>query len=95
MADNDGLRIQPGEVADVTKQLDELADRVHKVMETERPNLTVVASGNDEVSQRVTKTANEVHALFTKASDAGVTEMHEVAATLRGHSGQIEKQDLA
>lgn len=95
MADNDGLRIAPGEVNDVTRQLDALADRVKHVMETEAPNLTVVASGADEVSQRVTQTANEVHALFTKASDAGVVEMHEVAATLRGHSGRIEQQDMA
>lgn len=95
MTDRDGLLIRPGEVTDVTKQLDDLAERVQHVMETEKANLTVVASGGDEVSQRVAKTTNEVHANFTKASDQGVTEMHEIAATLRAHSGHIEKQDLA
>ena len=95
MNDTDGLRIRPDEVTDVTKQLDDLAERVQHVMETEKANLTVIASGNDEVSQRVAQTSNEVHANFTKASDAGVTEMHEIAATLRSHSGRIESQDLA
>lgn len=95
MGDKNDITIRPGEVDDVTKQLDELAERVKHVMDTEKPNLTVVASGRDEVSQRVAQTTNEVHARFTKASDEGVTEMHEVAATLRGHSGQIQKQDMA
>lgn len=95
MTDRDGLLIRPGEVADVTKQLDDLAERVQHVMETEKANLTVVASGNDEVSQRVAHTTNEVHAMFAKASEQGVTEMHEIAATLRSHSGRIETQDLA
>lgn len=95
MAEHSDLSIRPGEVADVTKQLDELANRVQTVMQTESPNLTVVASGRDEVSQRVAQTTNEVHASFTKASDQAVTEMHEVAATLRAHSGSIAERDLA
>lgn len=95
MADRNDLVIHPGEVADVTKQLDELAERVKRVMETEAPNLTVTASGADEVSQRVAHTSNEVHGLFTKASDQGIVEMHEVAATLRSHAGRLQSQDLA
>ena len=94
MADTDGLLIRPGEVNDVTKQLDELAERIQHVMATEAPNLTVVASSNDEVSQRVAQTSNEVHASFTKSLEQGVTEMHEIAATLRAHSGRIEQRDL-
>ncbi|OHU92278.1 PE family protein [Mycobacterium talmoniae] len=95
MAEKSDISIRPGEVGDVTKQIDELAQRVQHVMQTEAPNLTVVASGRDEVSQRVAKTTNEVHASFTKASDQTATELTEVAATLRGHSGRIQETDLA
>jgi hypothetical protein len=47
------------------------------------------------VSQRVAHTLNEVHASFTKASDQGNNEIHEIAATLRAHSGRIADNDLA
>lgn len=95
MAENSDIRIQPGEVGDVIKQLDALADRVQHVMSTEAPNLTVVASGVDEVSQRVAQTSNTVHETFGKAAMQGATEIHEVAATLRAHSGRIQETDLA
>lgn len=95
MADKSDIRIQPGEVGDVVKQLDELANRVQNVMTTEAPHLTVVASGADEVSQRVAQTSNAVHESFGKAAIQGVTEIHEVAATLRAHSGRIQETDLA
>ena len=95
MAAKNDISIRPGEVGDVTKQLDELANRVQTVMKTEAPNLTVVASGRDEVSQRVAQTTNDVHTEFAKVSDQAVTEMQEVSATLRGHSGRIQQTDLA
>lgn len=95
MAEKSDIRIQPGEVGDVIKQLDALADRVQHVMSTEAPNLTVVASGADEVSQRVAQTSNTVHETFGKAATQAVTEIHEVAATLRAHSGRIQETDLA
>jgi phage-related protein len=89
----DGLSIRPGEVGDATNQLTELADRVRHVMETEALNLTVEASGRDEVSQRVAATLNEVHASFTKASDQGHQQLREAAATLRTHAGNVEAAD--
>jgi phage-related protein len=89
------LSIQPGAVNEVTKQLDELANRMQHVMQTEKNNLSVVSSGNDEVSQRVAHTLNDVHASFTKASDEGNNEIHDIAATLRAHSGRIVDNDLA
>lgn len=95
MGETGDIQIRPGEVAEVTKQLDELANRMQQVMTTEAPNLTVVASGRDEVSTRVAKTTNEVHDLFTKASEQAVNEVHEVAATLRAQSGRIEREDMA
>ena len=95
MADKSDIRIQPGEVGDVIKQLDELANRVQQVMTTEAPNLTVVASGADEVSQRIAKTSNQVHESFGQAATLGSTEIQEVAATLRTHSGKIQETDLA
>jgi hypothetical protein len=93
MADSAGMAIQPAEVAEATRQLDYLADRVQRVMQDEAPNLTVTASGRDEVSQRVALTLNEVHTAFGTAADRGLGEMHEVAATLRGHTDNIVAAD--
>ena len=89
MADSAGMSIQPSEVLEVTRQMDELANRVHRVIEDEAANLTVTASGRDEVSQRIAATLNEVHTSFGTTADQGLTEIREVAATLRGHSNNI------
>ena len=93
MADSAGMSIQPDEVADVSRQLDELASRAQRVLAGEAPNLTVTASGRDEVSQRVADTLNNVHTSFGTAADKGLGEMREVAATLRGHSDNIVAAD--
>ncbi|MGV0744145.1 PE domain-containing protein [Mycolicibacterium sp. XJ870] len=89
MADSAGMSIQPAEVQEISRQLDELANRVQRVMTDEAPNLAVTPSARDEVSQRVAQTLNEVHTSFGTATDHGSTEIHEVAATLRGHSANI------
>lgn len=89
MADRAGMSIQPAEVGEVTRQLDELATRVQRLMADEATNLTVTASGRDEVSQRIASTLNEVHTSFGTTADQGLTEIREVAATLRGHSNNI------
>ena len=89
MASSADFTMQPAEVADATKQLDELADRVEKLMQTEAPNLTVTASGRDEVSQRVASTLNEVHTAFVTSSEQGTNEIREVAATLRSHTDNV------
>jgi hypothetical protein len=93
MADREGMSIQPDEVAEVSRQLDELANRAQRVLTDEAANLTVTASARDEVSQRVAGTLKEVHASFGTAADKGLGEMHEVAATLRGHSDNIVAAD--
>jgi PE family len=93
MADSTGMSIQPAEVADVSRQLDDLAGRVQRVMQDEAANLTVSASGRDEVSQRVAATLNEVHASFGTTADQGIGELHEVAATLRAHSNNVVASD--
>jgi hypothetical protein len=85
----DDFRMQPAAVADATKQLKDLADRVDKLMAAEGPNLTVTASARDEVSGRVATTLNDVHATFAKSSDQGTNEMREIAATLNGHNVNI------
>jgi hypothetical protein len=95
MAENNRLSIHPTEVNEVTRQLDELANRMQRVLQAEASNLNVVASGHDEVSQRVAHTLNEVLGSFTKASDQGANEIQEVAATVRTHSGRIAETDLA
>lgn len=89
MADNAGMSIQPAEVQEISNQLDELANRVQRVMTDEAPNLAVTPSARDEVSQRIAQTLNEVHTSFGTSADQGVTEIHEVASTLRGHSSNI------
>ena len=83
------FELKPVEVTDATKQLDELAGRVDKLMQTEAPNLAVTASGRDEVSQRVAATLNDVNAAFSKSVDQGTNEIREVAATLRAHTDQV------
>jgi hypothetical protein len=93
MADSAGMSIQPDEVAEVSRQLDELASRAQRVLQDEAVNLTVTPSARDEVSQRVAGTLNEVHSAFGTAADRGLGEMNEVAATLRGHSENIVAAD--
>jgi PE family len=97
MADSAGMSMQPAEVTDVSRQLDELAGRVQRVLADEAANLTVTASGRDEVSQRVAGTLNEVHASFGAAAEQGLGEMHEVAATVRTHSNSVvaSEEDFA
>jgi hypothetical protein len=93
MADSAGMSIQPSEVLEVSRQLDELANRAQRVLRDEAANLTVTASGRDEVSQRIASTLNEVHASFGVSADQGLSEMHEVAATLRGQSENVRAAD--
>lgn len=95
MAEHNDISVRPAEVDDVIKQIDDLANRVQHVMQAEEPTLTVVTSGSDEVSVRVAQTANTVHDTFGQAAGAAVTELQEVAATLRMHSGRIQETDLA
>lgn len=92
---SDNLSMRPGELTEATRQFDELANRLQRVMETERPNLTTISSGQDEVSQRVAHTLNEVLASFTRASDQGSNEIHEASAALRAHSGRVADADMA
>ncbi|MBB5167583.1 PE domain-containing protein [Mycobacterium sp. AZCC_0083] len=89
MTRNDGYRIEPLAVADATNQLDELASRIERLMQTEAPNLTVAAPARDEVSQRVASTLNDVQAGFARSTDQGTHEMRAVAATLRAHTNNV------
>jgi phage-related protein len=89
MASNGEFQMAPDEVVDATKQLDALAARIDKLMETEASNLTTTAAGRDEVSQRVAATLNDVHGGFTTSTDQGTTEIREIAATLRAHTDRV------
>ena len=89
MPSNSEFSMRPDEVTDAAGQLDALADRIEKLMQTEAPNLTVVASGRDEVSQRVASTLNDVHSDFAKSSGQGANEVREIAATLRAHTDRV------
>jgi hypothetical protein len=91
------FRMQPQEVADATRQLDQLASRAEKLMQTEAPNLTVTAAAKDEVSRRVASTLNDVHTAFDKSTDQATNEIRSVAATLRAHADNVvaAEQDFA
>jgi len=89
MAGKSDFMMQPADVLDAAGQLDALAERIDKVMQREAPNLTVVPSGRDEVSQRVASTLNDVHTDFMKSTGQGVNEAREIAATLRAHTGNV------
>jgi hypothetical protein len=86
---NPDFQMHPADVTEATKRLDELAGRVEKLMQTEAPNLTVTASGRDEVSQQVASTLNDVHTVFSKSSAQGTNEIREIAATLRVHADNV------
>jgi PE family len=93
MADNEILRMQPTEVAELSAQLDALASRVEQLMQTETPNLSMQPGGRDEVSQRVANTLNGVHDAFGTSAERGVTEMRETAATLRSRADGVTHLD--
>ena len=93
MADNENLRIQPAEVADSTRQLDGLADRLQNLMKTEGANLAVSDAARDEVSQRVASTLNHVHDAFAGSADQGANQIHEVATTLREQTTDVAALD--
>lgn len=93
MSDNAGLAIQPAEVAEVSRQLETLAERIERVMSDETANLTVTASGRDEVSQRVAGTLNDVYQSFSAAAGQGAGQLHDVGATLRAQSDSIAAFD--
>lgn len=97
MTSSSGISIQPAEVTEATKQLDELAARIERAMQTEAPTLTVVASARDEVSQRVAATLNDVRTNFAKSSSRGVDELRAAAATLRTQNAGVvgADQDVA
>jgi hypothetical protein len=90
---SDRFSMQPAEVTEATRQLDELANRVEQVMRAEELKLAPVASARDEVSQRVAATLAEVHASFVRASDKGNLEIREAAAALRAHTGNVVAAD--
>lgn len=93
MAYLETLRLKPPEIIEATEQLDGMADRLHQLMDRERPNLTPSASGSDEVSQRVAATLNEVYVSFHDSLTRGATEIQEIAATVRTHSDNIREVD--
>lgn len=90
---NSGLSIDVGGVADATRQLDALADKLQKVMADEDAKLNVIAAGRDEVSARAAQTMNEVKANYTKSNEQGRDELHEIAATLRSHGNTAAEID--
>ncbi|OBG76868.1 hypothetical protein A5714_24405 [Mycobacterium sp. E2462] len=91
------FRMQPDEVTDATRLLDQLAGRAEKLMQAEAPNLTVNAAARDEVSQRVSSTLNDVHSSFGASTDHATNQMRAIAAALRAHADNVvaAEQDFA
>lgn len=93
MEDTNILRMRPTEVTEISAQLDALAGRVETLMETENPNLVVESGARDEVSVRVAETLNGVHDAYTTSAHNGITEIREVAATLRSQADDVTHLD--
>ena len=93
MEDPNVLRMRPTEVTEISAKLDALAGRVDTLMETETPNLVVEPGARDEVSLRVAQTLNSVHDAYTTSARSGITEMREVAATLRSQAADVTHLD--
>ncbi|MEU9809093.1 PE domain-containing protein [Mycobacterium sp. NPDC050853] len=92
MASSD-FSMNVGDVAEASKQLDALADRLQKVMHDEDTKLNVIAGGSDEVSVRAASTMNEVKGSYAKANQAGLNELHEIAAAMRAHGNTAAEVD--
>lgn len=92
MASSD-FSMNTGDVAEASKQLDALADRLQKVMQDEDAKLNVIAAGRDEVSVRAASTMNEVKGSYAKSNQAGLNELHEIAAAMRAHGGSAAAID--
>jgi hypothetical protein len=97
MTNTADFRMQPAEVADATRQLDQLAGRAEQLMQIDQPNLVVTAAGRDEVSRRVASTLNEVHTQFVESTGHATNQMRQMAATLRAHANNViaAEQDFA
>ncbi|BBY46735.1 hypothetical protein MARA_01650 (plasmid) [Mycolicibacterium arabiense] len=89
MANNDGLQMQPTEVSDAARQLDDLANRIDDLMATERSNLATTPAGRDEVSTHAATTLEAVSTSFGESIDQGIVELRQVAATLRAHTDSV------
>jgi hypothetical protein len=87
------LRLQPDEITDATRMLDDLAGRAEKLMKDEAANLTVTAAGRDEVSQHVASTLNTVHTTYGESADHAVGRIRDMSAALRAHTGNVVDAD--
>jgi hypothetical protein len=87
------LRLQPDEITDATRMLDELAGRAEKVMNDEAANLAVTAAGRDEVSRQVATTLNDVHTAYGDSANRAISRMRDMSAALRAHTGNVVEAD--
>ncbi|MFJ9362839.1 PE family protein [Nocardia sp. NPDC101769] len=93
----DGLRFDASTARDAATQLDALADRIANGLGVEQVKLDFAPAGADEVSQRAAQTLNAVAASFVASGGDGVTELRNLASTLRSQFdafGQVEEQSV-
>jgi ElaB/YqjD/DUF883 family membrane-anchored ribosome-binding protein len=93
MADNKILHMRPNEVGDATRQINQLADRIEQLMQTEGQHLSVSEPAHDEVSQRVASTLNQVHDDFVDATTKGANQIREIAEKLRSQTDDVTELD--
>ncbi|MFE3222536.1 PE family protein [Nocardia sp. NPDC059228] len=93
----DGLRFDASTARDAAAQLDALADRLANGLGVEQVKLDFAPAGADEVSQRAAQTLGAVAASFVASGTDGVTELRNLASTLRSQFdafGQVEEQSV-
>ena len=90
---DDVLRMQPSEVAEATHRLDDLADRIDRLMSAEHSHLVVAPAARDEVSRRVAATLTDVHTSFTASTRDGVADLRNTASRLRAQADDVSALD--
>ncbi|GAB0104466.1 hypothetical protein JMUB6875_34400 [Nocardia sp. JMUB6875] len=93
----DGLKFDASTARDAAAQLEALADRLAGGLGAEQAKLDFAPAGADEVSLRAAQTLNTVAASFVASGTDGVTELRNLAATLRSQFdafGQVEDQSV-
>ncbi|GAC69337.1 PE family protein [Gordonia soli] len=77
------LSVEPGELRSSAAKLDALAHRLETTLANQSHNLTVTASGTDEVSVRAADSFNAVAGDFTADGGQAAQELRKIAAVLR------------
>ena len=87
------LSVDPSSLRAAASEMDAFADRLQTSLARNRPALTVVPAGADEVSRRVATTFTEFGDQTARETGAAVEELRGVAATLRSLAASYDAAD--